>query len=282
MRITPLIMFSVSAAILASPLGAGTLVYEPFAYSLEEGADMKGVPAASQGLAGKYRLKITPVATSDGTGTAIFNATGLEFGPGFHPVSGGAVTVTATAGSEKNGLPTRTDLAASLSASPTGTIYYSYLCRFDNDFPPHNSGSTTAFVQVGDLILAPNGARNFRNSAGVGFGKISTISSDFNPLGEAVYLVIGKLAGSEARIWILEYPSYEQWLKKGAREEHLAEFSQASAVSAPADRSVNTGGEWRIEVFSGNFAGKAMSMTVDELVIAASLADVTTGSATPD
>lgn len=272
-------MIALSTAILTSPLCANTLVYEPFAYSLEEGADMKGVPAAAQGLAGKYRLKITVSSTADGTGTAIFSAAGLEFGKDFHPVSGGAVTVTATSGSEKNGLPTRTELSVNLSAAPTGTVYYSYLFRFDNDFPPQNSGSTTTSVRFGDLVLAPNCSRNFRNSAGVGLGKITAISSDFNPLGEAVYLVIGKLSGPEAWIWILDYPSYEQWRQKGAREDQLAGFSQASATAAPAAVPVNSAGECKIEVFSGNFAGKALSMCLDEIVVGASLVDVTAGSA---
>lgn len=272
-------MIALSAIILTSPLCANTFVYEPFAYSLEDGADMKGVPTTAQGLNGKYRLKITPTSASDGTGAATFAATGLEFGKDFHPVSGGAVTVTATAGSEKNGLPTRTELSVSLSAAPTGTLYYSYLFKFDNDFPPQNSGSTTTSVRFGDLVLAPNCSRNFRNSAGVGLGKITAISGDFNPLGEAVYLVIGKLSGPEAWIWILDYPSYEQWVQKGAREDHLAGFSQASAIRAPATGSVNTSGECKIEVFSGNFAGKAMSMCLDEIVVGASLVDVTTGPA---
>lgn len=279
MRIPPLNIIALSAAILASPLYANTLTYEPFAYSLEDGTDMKGVAAAAQGLAGKYRLKITPAATSDGTGTAIFAAAGLEFGKDFHPVSGGAVNVTGTSGSEKNGLPTRTELSVNLSTAPTGTAYYSYLFRFDYDFPPQNSGSTSTSVRFGDLVLAPNCSRNFRNSAGVGLGKITAISGDFNPLGEAVYLVIGKVSGPEAWIWILDYPSYEQWRQKGAREDQLAGFSQAAATAAPAAGSVNTFGECKIEVFSGNFAGKALSMWLDEIVIGASLVDVTIGSA---
>ncbi|MFA7343512.1 MAG: hypothetical protein WC003_04330 [Terrimicrobiaceae bacterium] len=277
---------ALAALAMAAVSRADILVYEPFAYSLADETPLTGTPVTATGLSGKYSasIKTNTFAGSDGTGSAHFSAVGLGFERNFHPVSGGAAVISATAGSAQNGMPTTETLLAKLSGAPSPPFYCSFLFKFAADFPTNNNGSTFVGLKVGDLVIAPNWNDKFTNVAGIGLGAPEGVLTRFDPFAETVFLAVAKAFKNEAglmqaTLWIFDQSSFEAWCKDGAKEEGLSKFAQVQTASSPKSGNVNLGESCKFEVFSGNFASHNITMTVDELVVGTTLADVTTGSA---
>jgi hypothetical protein len=279
-------IFALCLAGAVVPVRAEILVYEPFAEPLQDGASLNGIRATGTGISGEYSAKTTINATGDGaaSGSAVFTSEGLELGENFHPVTGGAAVVTAASSTAEHGHPAKQLLSVPISAASQGAVYCSYLMSFASAFSLQNSGYTSVKLTLGDFATALNLCKDFENVAGVGFkeprpGKESIALSDHMSYLAVARFEAGGTGESKASLWVFDGEGYAEWIKNGAKEEHLASYALyfADSVSKPGEVFSLTG-PLKVEVSSGNISGTVVAVTVDEIVAGTALADVTTGT----
>ncbi len=279
----------VATAFVATAANAAILVNDSFNLGISNGATLDGVPVNDTGFTGNYSVSQSNVHTGS-SGSAAYTSSGLSFGPNFHAVAGGAGVITATAGGS-NGLPITETLSANINASPTGTVYGSYLFNVNGGIGSNDNGYTSVVSSQGSLVTTLNSFSSYQNAVGIGYGG-STAGTYFTPTVGTTYLALWKFtnvgtalsAGNpgDANLWIMTQTGYDTWSAAGANEAQLAANSVATATASATTGTYNLNGAFNMNVNAGNYASNSIGLTLDQLSVGTSLADVTSGAAVPE